>query len=130
MKTDYTKVLALAAIALLWPGAAAAHHGTTQYDASKTITLNGTVTEFEWSNPHYLVHIDVKNDAGVVRRWVLELPSTFTMTHRGWNRDSIKTGDQAAIETHPARNGNPIGLSGTGSFLLKFVVNGKPLPGY
>jgi hypothetical protein len=50
------------------------------------------------------------------------------MTHKGWTKNIMKTGDQAVIDTHPARNGTTIGLSGTGSFLLKFIVNGQPLP--
>lgn len=128
MRTKLTRVFALAAGLLLWSHAAQAHHGNSQYDFSKTVTISGVITEFEWSNPHCLVHIDTKTDGGGVQRWTLELPSTFTMTRKGWSKTSLKAGDQAEVETHPAKNGTSLGLSGTGSFLLKFVANGKALP--
>ncbi len=104
-----------------------AHHGTSRYDLEKTVTLNGTVTGFDWGNPHCLVHLDVKGDKGDVQHWTLELASPFTMSHVGWSRDSIMLGDMLTAETHPARNGLTIGISSTSRSVMKFVVNGKPL---
>lgn len=63
-----------------------AHHGITNYDMKKTIVLTGTITAFDWSNPHCLAYVDVTDDSGHVRHWTLELSSTFTMSHRGWIR--------------------------------------------
>src|SRR6516165_4911615 len=92
------------AVVSLTSGSALAHHGNSRYDLEKTITLSGTVTGFEWGNPHCLVHMDVKNANGVVEHWTLELASPFTMSHSGWNKDSIMSGDMLVAETHPARN--------------------------
>jgi hypothetical protein len=105
---------------------AIAHHGYSVYDLKKTTTLNGTITAFDWDNPHCLIHIDVMNN-GDVQHWTLELPSPFTMNRKGWAKDSLKPGDQASIETHPARNGATIGITGTSGAIMKVVVNGKTL---
>ena len=104
-----------------------AHHGYSVYDLKKTATLNGTIASFDWDNPHCLIHIDVMGDNGKIQHWTLELPSPFTMTRKGWAKDSLKPGDQATVETHPARNGATMGITGTSGAIMKVVVNGKPL---
>jgi hypothetical protein len=113
-------LLALSAPAL-------AHHGTSRYDLDKTVTLSGTVTGFDWGNPHCLVHLDVKSEKGEVQHWTLELASPFTMAHAGWSKDSIMLGDMLVAQTHPARNGLTLGISSTAHSVMKFVVNGKAL---
>jgi hypothetical protein len=105
-----------------------AHHGITNYDMKKTIVLTGTITAFDWSNPHCLAYMDVTDDGGHVKHWTLELSSTFTMSHRGWDKDTLKRGDQVTLETHPARNGASIGITMGPGFALKVVVNGKETP--
>jgi hypothetical protein len=105
-----------------------AHHGVTNYDMKKTIVLTGTVTAFDWSNPHCLAHLDVTDDSGHVSHWTLEMNSTFTMSHKGWAKDTLKRGDQVSVETHPARNGAPVGITSGPGFALKVVANGKEVP--
>jgi hypothetical protein len=105
-----------------------AHHGVTNYDMKKTIVLSGTVTAFDWSNPHCLAYLDVTNGDGRVSHWTLEMSSTLTMSHRGWDRNTLKRGDMIIVETHPARNGAPIGITAGPAFGLKVVVNGKEVP--
>jgi len=120
--------LAAPAFALLWIFTpVSAHHGTSRYDLDKTITLSGTVTGFDWGNPHCLVHMDVKGGNGEIQHWTLELASPFTMARVGWTKDSLRLGDELVADTHPARNGVPLGLSATSRNVMKFVVNGKPL---
>jgi Family of unknown function (DUF6152) len=105
-----------------------AHHGITNYDMKKTIVLTGTITAFDWSNPHCLAYLDVTDDSGHVRHWTLEMSSAFAMNHRGWDRGTLKRGDQVIIETHPARNGASVGITSGPGFALKVVVNGKEIP--
>lgn len=119
----FAAVFALLAISI----PALAHHGSSRYDLDKTVTLSGTVTGFDWGNPHCLVHLDVKGEKGDVQHWTLELASPFTMSHVGWSKDSIMLGDMLTADTHPARNGLTIGISSTARSVMKFVVNGKPL---
>ena len=118
----------VAACFLLVASPLSAHHGTSGYDMEKVITLNGTVTSFNWSNPHCLVRIDVKDSKGDVKDWVVELAAPTLMTRNGWTKDSLKPGDEVVAETHPAKNGATTGLSGASTSILKFVVNGHALP--
>jgi hypothetical protein len=118
----------VAAGLLLIPGPVSAHHGTSGYDMERVITLNGTVTSFNWSNPHCLVHIDVKDSKSDVKDWIVELAAPTLMSRNGWTKDSLKPGDDVIAETHPAKNGATTGLSGASTSVLKFVVNGHALP--
>lgn len=111
----------------LWAGASP-HHGEVRYDLAKTITLDGTVTSFDWSNPHCLLHVDVKDDNGKVQRWTLEMAAPIVLSRRGWTKDSFKASDHVSIETHPSKNGIPLGISSGNAYILKTVVNGKALP--
>src|ERR1700681_688103 len=105
-----------------------AHHGLAHYDMKKTIVLAGTITAYDWGNPHCLVHMYVMDEIGHFRHWTLEMSSIFTMSKRGWGRDTLKRGDQVIAETHPAQNGTPVGISSGPDFVLKIVVNGKEIP--
>jgi hypothetical protein len=107
---------------------ALAHHGVAGYDMTKTVTLHGTVTKFEWSNPHVVVYIDAKNDAGEMQHWTIEFAAPVHMVRAGWDKNAMKAGDEIAIDTHPSKNGAPVGISSTITFILKTVVNGKELP--
>jgi hypothetical protein len=105
-----------------------AHHGLTNYDMKRTIELSGTITDFDWANPHCLAHLDVMDDGGHTSHWTLEMASTFTMAHHGWDKDTLKRGDHVTVETHPAKNGAPMGINSGPGFALKIVINGKEIP--
>ena len=105
-----------------------AHHGVAGYDMTKTVTLHGTVTKFDWSNPHIVVHMDAKNANGEVQNWTIELAAPTHMSRIGWTKNVMKTGDEIIADVHPAQNGAPVGISGTVTFQLKIVVNGQTLP--
>jgi hypothetical protein len=110
------------------PRAAYSHHGTVGYNFAKTVTLRGTATSFDWVNPHCLLHIDVKEEDGSVQRWTLEMSPPTMLSRKGWTKESVRPGDDIAIETHPAKNGIPLGISSGSFYVLKAVVNGKTLP--
>ncbi len=128
MRRTVLSLLVVATGFALASSSVSAHHGVTNYDMKKTIVLTGTITAFDWSNPHCLAYLDVTDDKGRVRHLTLEMASTYTMTHRGWDKDTLKRGDQATIETHPARNDVPIGITSGPGFALKVVANGKETP--
>ena len=130
MKNKLSIAICVAAGLLLVSASTSAHHGTSGYDMEKVITLNGTITSFNWSNPHCLVHIDVKDSKGDVKDWIIELAAPTLMSRNGWTKDSLKPGDDVIAETHPAKNGATTGLSGASTALLKFVVNGRALPSH
>ena len=107
-----------------------AHHGTAGYDLEKIVTIKGTVDDFEWTNPHAVVRIMAKNEKGESELWTIELGAPGIMARAGWSKNSLKPGDEVVAETHPAKNGATSGLSATSTILLKFVVNGQPLPSH
>ena len=129
LKTKVLVALAAVAGAMLFAGAAMAHHGVAGYDMTKTVTLHGTVTKFDFSNPHVVVYLDAKNEAGEVQHWTIEFASPVHMVRAGWSKTSMKAGDDVVIDTHPSKNGAPVGITSTITFILKTVVNGQALPG-
>jgi hypothetical protein len=129
MKRKLLLVLAAIASLAMLSSPALAHHGVAGYDLTKTITLHGTVTKFDWSNPHVVVYVDAKNESGEMQHWTIEFAAPVHMVRAGWSKNSMKAGDDIVIDTHPSRNGAPIGITSTITFILKVVVNGQTLPG-
>jgi hypothetical protein len=87
-----------------------AHHGTGGiYNMDKPVTLKGTVTMFKFVNPHVLLYFDVP-DKGAIVNWLGEGPSVNNWTKTGWNRNSVKAGDQVTVTLYPARSGKPEGV--------------------
>src|ERR1700685_1420150 len=97
----------VAGLALLAPAAALAHHSfAAEYDAKKPVTLKGTVSKVEWTNPHARFYIDVKDESGTVTTWNLELASPNVLTRNGWTRHSLNVGDQVTVEGAQAKDGS------------------------
>jgi len=83
-----------------------AHHSfAAEYDANKPITLTGTVSKVEWTNPHARFYIDVKEASGKVATWNFELASPNVLTRNGWRRNSLKVGDQVTVSGSMAKDG-------------------------
>ena len=89
-----------------------AHHGTGgTYNMDKAIVVKGTVTEFKFTNPHVLVSFDVReSNAKDIVHWLVSGPSVINWTRTGWNRTSLKAGDQVTVTLFPARSGKPEGV--------------------
>lgn len=82
-----------------------AHHGRASYDATKVFTIMGTVSSFQFLNPHAQLLLDVKDDKGNIEKWVGEGTSPNMLVREGWDRKTIKPGDQITVTGHAARNG-------------------------
>ena len=106
MKGYSTKVLAAMLACTVLAGLAAAHHSFAMFDFSKQIAIHGTVKEFQWTNPHVVLWVDVPATAGESGgTWSLELTSPGNLTRGGWSRRAFAAGDEVIIELNPLRNG-------------------------
>ncbi len=118
------KIILLIALGLLAvPLALVAHHGAAIYDNTKRVTLEGTVTDWSWTNPHCLLEFDVKDDKGNTVHWVTETSNPTDMVKLGWTKRMFKTGDSVTVTVVPAKNGQPIGE------IAQIVINGQTYKG-
>ena len=86
-----------------------AHHSfAAEFDFKKPVSLTGTVTEVHWINPHARFYIDVTNADGTVSHWECELGSPNTLMHKGWNRNSLKPGDQVSVDGFLAKDASNV----------------------
>ena len=83
-----------------------AHHGTANYDTSKTVTVKGSVTDFQFINPHVLIVMDAKDEGGKIEKWQGELTSPNRLSRNGWTKSSIKLGDTITISGYPTKSGS------------------------
>ena len=98
------------AFGLIAAGPAAAHHSFAMFDAAKLSTIEGTVKDFQWTNPHTVTWVDVPSAGGgppVV--WPMEMASPANLMRMGWSKRSLKAGDKVRIEFNPMRDGKPGG---------------------
>lgn len=96
--------LGLAMIAL--PLLAQAHHSTLPFDGEHPTTIQGTVHEFAWRNPHSYIYLDVKNTAGETEHWTIETESLIFLRRLGWSKDMMKPGDAISAIGARAKNGS------------------------
>jgi len=122
------RLAALAAIAVAAP--AWAHHSFAMFDQTRTVVLKGKVIEFQWTNPHSWIELDVPDGHGASDRWSVELNSPNNLTRQGWQRTTIKAGDPVTVTINPLRDGRKGGLFN--SIVLpsgKVLVGERPIAG-
>jgi len=113
---------ALALAGLVGVQTAQAHHSFAMFDQTKRVTLKGKVTEFQWTNPHSFIELDVAGADGKTVHWSLELNSPNNLKRQGWSRTAVKAGDEVSVTFNPLRNGKQGGL-----FNSLVLSNGKVL---
>ena len=107
MKHRLTALIATIVLAATAP--LIAHHGAATFDTGKELTMQGTVTEWVWSNPHCFLKFDVTEKDGTVRHWTVETSNPPDMVNRGWSRRSFKGGEKVKVVVEPVKSGNPVG---------------------
>jgi hypothetical protein len=111
-----------------------AHHSTTAYDHTRTITLKGVVKEFQWTNPHSWIQLLVTDDKGVTTEWSVETGAPNLNVRHGWKKTDLKAGDKVTLVIYPMRDGSTHGtlanatlpdgrvLDGAADFIRKDLV--------
>jgi len=109
IRTESTNALHLCGLALATllasPSPAWSHHSSAVYDSDTVSTFTGTVTRFEWTNPHVYLFVEVEDDTGEIVEWAVEAESTALLTRAGWSRTTVEPGDGISARVH--RNRNP-----------------------
>jgi hypothetical protein len=104
------RLLSAAAIALLLGRPLAAHHSFAMFDSANKTTITGTVTRFEWTNPHVFIEIDVPGSNGETKHWSVELGSPSILQRSGWKFSDVKPGEKVTAIVNPLRDGRPGGM--------------------
>jgi Family of unknown function (DUF6152) len=116
-------VLLLAAILTIVPSLSA-HHGLARFDTTHIVSMQGTVSDFQWINPHAYVYADLTDEHGKVANWSLECGSLGMLSRFGWSPDVLKKGDHVTVHGFVAKDHSPY------MSLQKIdLPNGKSLPG-
>ena len=105
------KPIAAAAVLAFWAAPnASAHHSFAMFDSSREVWLEGTVSQFQWTNPHAFIELTTRNAQGRTVNWSIELNSPNNLTRQGWRRNSLRPGENISLRMAPLRNGSPGGL--------------------
>jgi hypothetical protein len=111
MKRDHVRPFGFAVLAILLIGFATpslAHHSTVMFDLNKTITIEGTITQIAWGNPHSVMFVDAKplDQADVpVKNWVVETANPAKLVEMGWQAGTLKVGDKVRVKGAPRKDG-------------------------
>ena len=108
------------------PGFVAAHHSPSMFDGSREMTLEGTVAEFQWSNPHSYIQLRVEADDGAEQEWSIEMGANAYLYNLGWRPSTVKPGDELIVTIVPLRNGEPGGLLRNVTTRDGTLVGGRP----
>ena len=104
-------ILVLAAV-----GSVKAHHSFAMFDSASPLVLTGVVTDFQWTNPHVYIELDVQEGGRGAKHWTIELGSTSILMRGGWKFNTLKKGDKVTAVVSPLRSGEP------GSLLTRITL--------
>jgi len=110
MKRLLTLVVLVAVVSTLTPSMLAHHGRGATYDMNKMVTLKGSVSRVDWRNPHVVIYMDVKDASGSVVTWGFENAGVSQMAQAGYNRNTLKLGQEITAVVNPAANGTPTAI--------------------
>jgi Family of unknown function (DUF6152) len=102
-------ISAVVVTAILSGGQSLAHHSGAMFDMTKTVTIFGTVQQFNWTNPHSSFKVLVANSTGTEDVWAVEMGGPNNLVREGWKRTTLKPGDKVTVTVRPLRDGVPGG---------------------
>jgi hypothetical protein len=116
------RALLLCGLILVAGTVASAHHSFAPFDLTTEKTITGTVSKFEWTNPHSWIWVDVPNDKGGVDKWAIEGMSPNYLARRGWTKTTMKPGEKVTIAIRPLKSGQNGGM-----FVRATLADGRVL---
>ena len=125
MRRQIQVCCAAVVLAVLTGSPLLAHHSSSAYDLSKSLTLDVTVASVVFTNPHVMLHFDAKTESGEIQHWAIETNNPSVMRRAGWTKDTLKAGDKLTITFHPAINGTTNGYIRNNDG--KIMFNGRQL---
>ena len=133
MKAKLALLVAVAGLLVSTMPVLAHHSFAAEYDANNPVTLKGTVTKIEWTNPHARFYLDVKTEEGSLTNWNLELASPNALLRNGWTRRALNVGDEVTVQGSAARDGSKMANAreltlASGRKVFARTVGGDALP--
>ena len=133
MKAKLSLLVAVAGLLVSTMAVLAHHSFAAEYDANNPVTLKGTVTKIEWTNPHARFYLDVKTEEGSLTNWNLELASPNALLRNGWTRRALNVGDEVTVQGSAARDGSKMAnarelILASGRKVFARTVGGDALP--
>ena len=104
MKISKCRLAAMIVVSGLVPIAPLAHHSGSNYDFANTVTLEGTVRQFQWTNPHAIIWVDVDSEQGQ-ELWAIQMTSPGNLRRSGWTQQSLRPGERVRVVAGPMRDG-------------------------
>ena len=117
------------AAATLAAAVAQAHHSFAMFDHVNRVTLAGTVTQFQWTNPHVFIELDVPDADGNIKHYSIECASPNVLQRIGWKYTDVKKGDKITLLINPLRNGAAGGMLETATLSDGRVMSDGNPPG-
>ena len=122
-------VAAASAIVLAAGGPALAHHSFAMFDHVNRVSLSGTVTQFQWTNPHVFIELDVPDGNGAIKHYSVECASPNVLIRVGWKFTDVKKGDKVTVLINPLKNGAAGGMLETATLADGRVMSDGNPPG-
>jgi hypothetical protein len=116
-------MVSIAALVLLATQAANAHHSNVAFAVETVLTATGTVKEWQWSNPHTWLIMDVDDGKGGKVAWAMEGRAPGVLLRAGWSRSVLKPGDKVTVHYSPSKDGSKVGM-----IARVTMADGKILP--
>lgn len=106
----FIKFVSVTAWLVMLMGSAQAHHSFAMFDKNQMVTVKGTVSKIEWKNPHVFIFLDAPDGKGGKAQYAIECNSPNVLMRTGWKVNTLKAGDEVAVDIYPLRDGRPGGL--------------------
>jgi hypothetical protein len=116
------RTIQLCTISFLLSFPALAHHSTAAFDNEKVVKIEGTITQFRWTNPHASIKVEGDASEGPDGLWTVEMTAPNSLMQQGWKRTSLKVGDKVVMYVNPLKNAITLNDGSQGGLYVGVVL--------